>query len=533
MTVNRIPDVVPNAGVTAATLRRRWWALGALSLAMLVLTLDVTVLTVALPTLAGALDASESDMQWFFTAYLVALVAAVLPIGLVGDRFGRKPLLVAGLIAFGAGSAALAYAPSAAAFIGLRVGLGLAAAAIIVMTISFITVLFDEAERPRAIGIWGAANFLGLPLGPILGGWILSNAWWGWIFLINVPIALVALAAVLSFMPGSRADRAPGLDIGGVLLSAGGLAALMYGIIEAGDNGWGDPTAIGFMAGGLVVLVLFALWEAWLTARSGASALVDLSLFRSPSFTWGTLLTAFGLFGLYGVLFVLPQYTQAIMGLDPQGSGLRLLPAIGGLVVGAVPAHRVAARIGAKLSVAAGFAVLAAGLALGATMTASSGDGLMAAWSFVAGLGGGLGFATAASAALVELSAERSGVGSAVLQAINKLAPALGAAILGSVLNATYQAQVHVAGLPAQAVDTTQSSVFGGLSVAQRLGSATHLASVQTAFVAGLDDALRVGALVVLIGVVVALALLPAGESERRRIARASGTDTASANPLA
>lgn len=497
------------AGQTRARSRRRWWALGALSLAMLVLTLDVTVLTVALPTLAGVLNASESDLQWFFSAYLVAGVAAMLPIGLIGDRFGRKPLLLGGLAVFGVGSAALAYVPNPAWFIGLRVALGLAAAAIIVMTISFIAVLFEEAERPRAIGIWSAANFLGLPLGPILGGWILSNAWWGWIFLINVPVALVAFFAVAAFMPASRAERAPAIDIGGVALSAAGLAALMYGIIRAGDEGWGDPTAIAFMTGGLGILALFVLLEVWRTSRSGG-ALVDLSLFRSRSFTWGTLLTAFGLFGLYGVLFALPQYAQAIMGLDPQGSGLRLLPVIGGLVVGAVPAHRVAGRLGAKLTVAAGFSVLAVGLALGTTMTATSGDGPIAAWTFLAGLGGGLGFATAASAALVELSAERSGVGSAVLQAINKLAPALGAAIMGSVLNATYQAQVHVAGLPATASAATQGSVFGGLSTAQKLGSAVHLASVQTSFVAGLDDALRVGAFVVVAGILVALAFLPA-----------------------
>ncbi|HEX7950027.1 MAG TPA: MFS transporter [Candidatus Limnocylindrales bacterium] len=500
---------------------------------MLVLTLDVTVLTVGLPTLAGELNASESDLQWFFTVYLVAGVAAMLPVGLLGDRYGRKTILVGGLVVFGAGSAALAYAPDAGTFIALRIVLGLAASAIIVMTISFIAVLFNEAERPRAIGIWSAANFFGLPLGPILGGWILTNAWWGWVFLINVPVALLALVAVVAYMPASRAARSPGFDVGGVLLSAAGLAALMYGIIEAGDEGWDDATAIAFMVGGLLILVLFALWEWWFTARPRGTTLLDLSLFRSRSFTWGTLLTAFGLFGLYGVLFVLPQYSQAIMSLDPQGSGLRLLPVIGGLVVGAVPAHRLAARIGAKITVAIGFAVLAIGLALGATMTAASGDGLMATWSFVAGLGGGLGFATAASAALVELSVERSGVGSATLQAVNKLAPALGAAILGSVLNASYQAQVHVAGLPAPAVDATQSSVFGGLSVAQRLGSATHLASVQTAFVAGLDDALRVGAVVVAIGVLVALALLPSGQSERRWGARPARAGTASAIPPA
>ncbi len=494
---------------------RRWWALGAISLSIFVLALDVTVLSVALPTLAGALGASEAELQWFVTAYILALVGAVLPAGLVGDRIGRKALLVGGLALFLAGSVGAAYTTSSGAFIVARVVLGLGGGAVIVMAVSLVTVMFDEAERPKAVGIWSAANFLGLPAGPILGGWILSNAWWGWIFLINVPVALIALGAVVALVPESRSTRAPRIDVPGLLLSVAGLVALVYGIVRAGEEGWGEGAALGFMAAGLLVLGGFALWEARLARQPGGEPLVDLSLFRSRSFTWGTVLTAFGLFGLYGVLFVLPQYSQAIMGLDPQGSGLRLLASIGGLVVGAAASDRAAARVGAKLTVAVGLAALAAGLGIGSTMSAASGDGFLAGWSFLAGLGGGFAFSTAASAALVELTPERSGVGSALLQAVNKVAPAFAAAIMGSFLNAAYQAQVHLTGLPAAAAAATQGSVFGGLAVAQRLGSAAHLASVQSSFVAGLDDALRVGATGVAIGVVAALAFLPS----RRRAA--------------
>src|SRR5664280_2423738 len=163
---------------------RRWWALGAIVLAVLAITLDVTVLTVALPTLAGALKASESELQWFVTAYTLALVAGMLPAGLLGDRYGRKALLVGALAIFAVGSAGCALAPNPELFIAARVALGLAGAAIIVMALSVITVLFSEAERPRAIGIWGAANFIGLPLGPIVGGWMLSHVSWGWICLL-------------------------------------------------------------------------------------------------------------------------------------------------------------------------------------------------------------------------------------------------------------------------------------------------------------------------------------------------------------
>lgn len=504
---------------------RRWWALGAIVLAVLAVTLDVTVLTVALPTLAVGLKASESQLQWFVTAYTLALVAGMLPAGLIGDRYGRKTLMVGALALFAAGSAGCAFAPNPELFIAARVVLGLAGAAIIVMALSIITVLFDEEERPRAVGIWGAANFIGLPLGPILGGWILTNAWWGWIFLLNVPVALVALIVVVVLVPDSRSAERPGIDVAGVLLSSVGLVALMYGVVEAGDHGWGSSSAIVPMVVGLVVLVTFFAWERRLTAAPGGQPLIDLSLFRSRSFTWGVILTAFGVFGLFGALFALPQYFQAIMGLDPQGSGLRLLPVVAGLIVGAVPADRVAARLGSKLTVVAGFALAAAGLIVGTTTTATSGDGFVAAWTFVVGAGGGLGFATTASAAIVELPAERSGVGSALLQVIVKLGPAFGATILGSVLNATYQNRVDVAGLPGAAAAAIQSSVFAGIAVAEQVGSPALLASVQRAFVSALDQAMLIAAIVDIVAIALALVFLPG------RVRAARTADAAEAQP--
>ena len=261
---------------------------------------------------------------------------------------------------------------------------------------------------------------------------------------------------------------------------------------------------------GLVLLAIFFAWERRLTGRPNAQPLIDLDLFASRSFTWGVILTAFGGLGLFGALFALPQYLQAIAGLDAQGAGVRLLPIIAGLVLGAVPADRIAARLGAKVTVAAGFAITVVGMALGASMTATSGDAYVALWTFIVGAGGGICFATAASAALVELSAERSGVGSALLQTVVKLGPAFGASILGSVLNGTYQGQLHTTGLPAQAAATAQSSVFGGLAVAQQLGSPELLASVRSSFVAGMDDAIRVAAGIAVIGIVLTVAFLPA-----------------------
>src|SRR5437588_1193345 len=213
---------------------RRWWALGALTLAVLAVGLDGTVLSVALPTLSSALHASESDLQWFSSGYLLVLAAAMLPAGLLGDRYGRKTVLLGALALFGAGSAACAYAPSVAAFIAARVVLGLAGAGIVVMALSALAVLFSEKERPRAVGVWAAANFLALPIGPILGGWLLSNYWWGWVFLMNVPVAVIGLIAGFALVPESRSAGRRGLDLAGVFSSSLGLVAVTYGLIEAG-----------------------------------------------------------------------------------------------------------------------------------------------------------------------------------------------------------------------------------------------------------------------------------------------------------
>lgn len=493
------------------TAPRRWWAMAALSLAVLAVSLDVTVLTVALPTLANAFKASESELQWFITAYTLVLAAAMLPAGLLGDRYGRKPVTAIALAIFGLGSVACAYAPSPEAFIVARAVLGLSGAALIVMALSLITVLFAEDERPRAVGIWGSANFVALPLGPILGGWILTNAWWGWVFLLNVPVVLAALVAVIALVPSTRSEGRPRIDLVGVVASSGGLTLLMYGIIEAGRNGWSDSSAVVPAFAGLLVLVGFVLWEARLTARSDGHPLVDLGLFRSRSFAWGVALTSFGVFGLSGLLFTLPQFFQAIVGADAQGSGFRLLPVIAGMILGALPADRVAGRLGAKLTVAAGFFVVAVGLAIGSATAVTSGDGFVAGWNLLVGFGSGLGFATSASAALVELSAERSGVGAGLIQAVTKLGPAFGATILGSVLNATYQARLDLVGLPTDVAAAVQKSVFGGLAVAQEAGSAGLAGSVRAAFVAGMDDALRVTAAIAVLGVVLTLAFLPAG----------------------
>jgi len=483
---------------------RRWWALAAVSLGVMTVGLDGTVLSVALPTLSTALRASESDLQWFSSGYFLVLAAAMLPAGLLGDRYGHKKVLLGSLGVFGAGSVVCAYATSAGAFLAARVLLGLAGAGVIVMALSCLTVLFSKDERPKAVGVWSAANFLALPLGPILGGWLLTHYWWGWVFLINVPVAVLGLVAVAALVPQSRAAERPGLDPVGVVVSGAGLVAVVYGLIKAGQDGWSNAGAWLFMVGGVALLYAFWWWE-----RRSSQPVLDLTLFRSASFTWGVILAAVAVLSMIGVLFTMPQYFQGVLAVDAMGSGLRLLPLIGGLVLGALPADRVVGVVGAKAAATAGFVLLAGGLLLGATTGVHSAGGFVLGWMAVVGLGMGLAVATVSSAALAELSAERSGVGSAVLQAVNKVGGPFGTAILGSVLSAGYLAHLDLAGLPPSAATAVRQSVFGGVAVAEHSGSATLLASVRAAFTHGMDQALVVSACIAVAGGVLTLVFLP------------------------
>ena len=487
---------------------RRWWALGGLTLGVLAVGLDGTVLSVALPTLAKALRASESDLQWFSSGYLLVLAAAMLPVGVLGDRYGRKKVMLASVALFGAGSAACAYSPNVGAFIASRVVLGIAGAGIIVMALSALTVLFSEEERPKAVGVWAGANFISMPIGPILGGWILTHHWWGWVFLMNVPVALVGLAATAMLVPESRASRPPGLDPPGVAMSVGGLVAVTYGFIEAGEYGWSDLGAWLLIIAGLAVVFGFFFFEHRLGLRPGTEPLLDLELFRSKTYRWGVVLAAVAMLSMIGVLFTMPQYFQGVLGTNAMGSGERLLPLIGGLLLGAVPASQLARLAGRTATVALGFGAMGGGLIVGSATSLSSSGGFVALWMAITGFGLGIAMATTSSTALAELSEDRAGVGSAVLQALNKVGGPLGTAIIGSVLSSAYVARLELAGLPPAVKHSAGQSVFAGLAVAHALGSRALELSVRGAFVHGMDLALQVSAGVACAGALLAIGLL-------------------------
>jgi MFS transporter, DHA2 family, multidrug resistance protein len=511
---------------------RKWWALVAIAASVLVVGLDLTVLNLALPTIATDLHASTGDLQWISDAYSLVLAAAMLPAGLLGDRLGRKKVLLVALILFGSASAACAYATSVGELIAARAVLGVGAAAIFPMSLAVIPVLFAPEERQRAIALMASATFISFPIGPIVGGYLLDHFWWGSVFLINVPVVVLALIAVVFLLPESRSAERPGVDFLGVILSSAGLAGLTYGFIKAGQDGWTSGLALGAIAAGVAVLAALIVWERWLTRRNQAAAdgsprggairpLIELRLFRSAGFTWGTVLSTLVSFAMFGIFFAMPQYFQEVRGADAMGSGLRLLPMIGGMVIGMIGGTRLASPrkaadgtmsaplAGAKGLVTVGFTVMAAALGVGATTAVASGTGFTAAWFAVFGLGLGLAMPQTMNAALSALSPERSGSGSALISAMRQVGATIGVAVLGTILGSVYRSHLDVTGLPAAAAAAAKSSVVAGVAVAHQLGSAALLESVRHAFVQGMDAMLWICGGIALASAILALLFLP------------------------
>jgi DHA2 family multidrug resistance protein-like MFS transporter len=500
---------------------RRWWALGALAISVLVVGLDLFVLTLALPTVSVSLHASSSDLQWFVDAYSLVLAAALLPAGLLGDRYGRKRMLTIALAVFGVASLACAYSTSSAELIAARAALGLAAAVILPLALAVLPVMFTQDERPRAIALVGGATFLGYPLGPILGGWLLDHFWWGSVFLINVPIVAIALVAVAYLMPESRSQRRPRIDVIGVLTSSAALTALTYGFIAASTDGWSSAVTLGTIAAGAVGAVAFVAWERYVTQR-GRLPLVDLTLFRSAGFSWGTILSTMISFALFGVFFVMPQYFLGVRGLNSLDSGVRMLSLIGGMVIGlglgqrlqtvrkdAADGARRGPLAGPKIIGAFGFAIMAVGLLLGVGTSPTTPTGFMMAWFAVTGFGLGLAMPTMLNAALSALTPERSGSGSALMTAMRQVGATIGVAVLGTVIATVYQNHLHLGGLQAGLAAQARSSLAVGVGIATRIQSASLLHDVRLAYANGLDVMLWICAAIAIVAAILAALFIP------------------------
>jgi EmrB/QacA subfamily drug resistance transporter len=486
----------------------RWWAVGVLSLAILVVSLDITILNVALPTLSNSLHAGTSQLQWIVDAYSLALAAAMLPAGLLGDRFGRKRVLLGGMVILVAGSVWSAMATSVGELIAARALTGISAAIILPLTIAIVSATFDDKDRPKAIAAIMAAVAGGMPLGPIVGGALLQHFYWGSVFWINVPVVGLALVAGATFLEESKNPAAPRLDLVGSALAVGGIVALVYGVIRGPEHGWTSMVTIVLLAGSVVLLVGFVGWE-----RRAPAPLINGALFRNPRFAWGTAATVVVSVALAGILFTIPQYLQSVLGYDVFGTGLRIVPFMGGLLVAgglAGPAEKVA---GTKVTVVVGLCMLAAGLVVLSFATTGSSYGVIIAGLLLGGFGVGASMASAMDAVTAAVGGDEAGSGAAVTNTFRQVGSALAIAGLGSVLAAVYTHRLGPAlhGLPAPAARAARESVTAAVTAAGRIGPAgaelRHSAGV--AYTAGMSAALWCTAAMVLLGAVLCAVFLP------------------------
>jgi DHA2 family multidrug resistance protein-like MFS transporter len=494
----------------AAPYARRWQALVVLALSLLVICVDNTILNVALPSLRTDLGADSSETQWIVDSYLLVFAGLLLVGGTLGDRFGRRRALFAGLGIFGAGSVLAALSGSAHELIAARALMGVGSAAIMPATLSILTNIFPAEERPRAIAAWAAVSGLGIALGPISGGLLLEELGWTSAFLVNLPIVVVALIAGAILVPESRDEASPSVDVVGAGLSIAGLTAVVWGLIEASDRGWTDPVILGAFAGGAAVLGAFFAWE-----RRVAHPMLDVGIFRNLRFSAASASVTLVFFALMGTSFLLTTYLQTIMGYGALDAGLRMLPLAGGLIVGSRASVALVSRLGTKAVVAAGLAIVAAALGLLSTAEVESGYELVAGALALMGLGMALAMAPATEAIMGSLPRAKAGVGSAMNDVVREVGGTLGVAVLGSVLASSYGSGIGgaVDGLPADAAEAASDSVGGAHEVAGQLGGETAMrliGAADHAFVDAMTTATSIGAAVALLGAAIALAFLPA-----------------------
>jgi EmrB/QacA subfamily drug resistance transporter len=487
---------------------RRWQALAVLAASLLVITIDNTILNVALPSLSADLGADSSQTQWIVDSYLLVFAGLLLVGGTLGDRFGRRRALFTGLIVFGAGSVLAAFSGSAHELIACRALMGVGAAAIMPATLSILTNIFPPDERPKAIAAWAAVSGLGVALGPITGGLLLDYFSWTSVFLVNVPIVIAALVLGKVLIPESRDPETPRVDVVGALLSIVGLVSVVWALIEASERGWTDTVVLGAFALGAAVVLVFVAWE-----RRVRQPMVDITIFRNLRFSAASLSVMLVFFGLMGTVFMLTTYLQTVMGYSPLGAGLRTAPVAIGLVLGAQVAVVLSQRVGTKLAVAGGLVVVAAGMQILSQADMDSGYGLIATALVVMGLGLALAMTPATDAIMGTLPKAKAGVGSAMNDVLRELGATLGVAVLGSILASKYSGGMAGAtdGLPTDAAEASLDSVGGAHAVAAQVGDSAGglVASADQAFVSAMGATTDIASAVALVGAIIALTFLP------------------------
>ncbi len=493
---------------------RRWWTLVVLSLSLLVISIDNTILNVALPTLVTELDATGSDLQWIVDSYVLVFAGLLLVMGSLGDRYGRKLALYAGFAIFGLASLGAAYADSSGTLIAARSVMGVGGALIMPATLSILVNVFPREERAKAIAIWSAVAGVGVPLGPVAGGWLLDHFWWGSIFLVNVPIIIGALIAGLWLIPESQDKDAARIDIPGGVLSIAGLATLLHGIIEAPETGWLDPSTLVAFVLAVVLLGAFIWWE-----RRTPEPMLRIDFFRNMRFTAGAASISLVFFALFGSIFLLTQYLQFVIGYTPFEAGLRMLPVAIGIGLGTGLSTRLVQKLGSKLVVFGGLSVVALALLYATTLTVSSGYPAIALLFLLFGFGMGNTMAPATDAIMGAIPEANAGVGSAVNDTTRQVGGALGVAVLGSLFSTFYASEMSasVSGLPEPQAALVEDSIGGALGVAARLGGEPGRMLVDAAnagFVDAMGVAFIAAAAVAFAGALVALVFLPAREHE-------------------
>ncbi len=491
---------------------RPWIALSVLCLPLLIVSLDNTVLNVVLPTLERRLNASTSELQWIVDAYVLVFAGLLLVAGSLADRVGRKRTFLAGLVVFGAGSSWASASGSVEMLIAARASMGIGAALIMPSTLSIITNTFqDEGERQRALGLWAGTSGAGIALGPIVGGLLLAHFWWGSVFLINVPIAVIALALALPLVPDSRNEHALAPDVAGSLLSIVAMGLVVWAIIEAPVRGWSSILVIAPGAAGIVALATFVLWE-----RRSSHPMLVLGFFRRRSFSAAVSSVGLVTFGLFGALFVLTQFLQLQLGYTPLQAGLRTLPAAAAIAVMAPLSTIFVRRLGIKATVVAGMLLIAAGLYDTSGATVSTTYAEIVSGFVLLGVGAGLVIPAATGSVMGSVPAVHTGVGSATNGTFLQVGGAFGVAIVGSLMSTRYAHRLGgvlaVHHLPTTVAHASTESFAAALAVAGRLGGpagevVAH--GARSAFVSGMDLGLLVAALVATAGAALALVALP------------------------
>jgi EmrB/QacA subfamily drug resistance transporter len=489
-----------------------------LCLSVLLVTVDNTIVNVALPTLSKDLGASTSSLQWIVDAYTLVFAGLLLVGGHFGDRFGRLRMLQLGLVLFALTSLASAAAQDTEQLIAGRAAMGIGAALIYPATLGLLSNIFTDArERATAIGIWAGVSGLAVAIGPVSGGVLLEHFAWSSVFLVNVPLVALALAAGWRLLPESRDEHPGSFDLGGALGSVAGIGLLVWTVIEAPDHGWTSSTTLLGFAGSLVLLAVFTAWE--LRRRD---PLLDVRLFGNLRFSAASGAITMAFFGLFGFIFLITQYFQTVRGYGTLEAGVATLPFA--LVTGSMSpvAILLMKRFGSTRVVASGLALMSAGFVLASGSAVDSAYWGRVIISMVL-MAGGLAFTAgpATEAIMGALPLAKAGAGSAVNDTTREIGGTLGVAVVGSVMSSLYGPRIVDAlaglGAPAAVAEQARESVVAGMSIASALPAAAQgpaVDAVRTAFMDGLQAGSLISAVATAVAAVAVLGFLPARHAQ-------------------